>query len=117
PVPSGQHATCVETLAVAPGAPFGTTRHCHVDFLLNGISGGSAFGEDISITVPAHATTLTYTGDKTQDYHDQATLSAHLVDAVTGQPVAGKTVNLSMGSQSCSPAPTTDINGNASCSI
>jgi hypothetical protein len=114
---SGSDVPFNETIAVSPSSPFGTTLTCHIDFLLNGMNAGADFGEDITITVPAHGTTLTYTGDTTQDFDDQATLKAHLVDAVKGTPISGKIVSLSMGSQSCPPGTMTDGSGDASCVI
>jgi hypothetical protein len=60
------------------------------------------------------ATSLQYTGARTGDYGDSATLSAKLVDA-SGAPLAGKQVTLSMGSQTCSA--TTGAEGVATCAI
>ena len=54
-----------------------------------------------SIHLPA-PTTLTYTGDAAADYHDIAHLSALLSDAAHNQPISGKTIVFTLGSQSCS---------------
>jgi hypothetical protein len=66
-----------------------------------------------SIHLPA-PTTLTYTGDAAADYHDVAHLSALLSDAAHNQPIAGKTIVFTLGSQSCSGV--TDATG-ARCQI
>lgn len=50
-VTSGSDATFTETLTVAAANPGGVTLHCSVDFLLNGLSGGSAFHQAVAITV------------------------------------------------------------------
>jgi len=50
-VPSGNTVTFTETIAVASGAPQGTTLQCSVRFLLNGVPGGDAFIQSISIKV------------------------------------------------------------------
>jgi len=59
-------------------------------------------------------TTLAYAGSTTADYGDAATLSATLLDS-SSAPVAGATVSLTMGSQSCGA--TTGSTGVASCAI
>jgi hypothetical protein len=50
-VPSGNTVTFTETIAVASGAPQGSTLECSVRFLLNGVPGGDAFTQHISIKV------------------------------------------------------------------
>jgi uncharacterized repeat protein (TIGR01451 family) len=47
-------------------------------------------------------TSLAYTGDVTQDYHDVANVSAKLTDALSGSPLAGKTVSFTLGTQTTS---------------
>jgi hypothetical protein len=117
---SGEDVNFTETIAVASSAPFGTTLHCHVDFLLNGQLAGPEFGEDISITVPKHAATLTST-TRLQLFAQghSAALSAVLTDPDGGTPISGKPVVLTLGSgssaQSCTG--TTNATGTASCSI
>jgi hypothetical protein len=64
-----------------------------------------------TITEPTTLTVHAATGD----YADATAVSATLSDAVTNAPIAGETVQLNMGAESCS-APT-DANGVASCSI
>jgi uncharacterized protein DUF4114 len=66
------------------------------------------------IPAPPTATTLTYTGDTTADYHDTTTLSAVLQDT-HGNKLSGETISFTLGSQSC--AGTTDATGTASCTI
>ncbi|NES13689.1 MULTISPECIES: VWA domain-containing protein [Micromonospora] len=48
---SGTDVPFAETITVAADATQGATLHCTVDFLLNGLSGGPAFVERISVTV------------------------------------------------------------------
>jgi hypothetical protein len=66
-------------------------------------------------TVTPEEATLTYTGGTTADYHDPATLSAVLLEDGT-TPIAGRSVTLSLGSQSCAPV-LTDATGTATCTI
>ncbi|MEH0844629.1 VWA domain-containing protein [Micromonospora sp. CPCC 205711] len=48
---SGTDVPFAETITVAGDATQGATLHCTVDFLLNGLSGGPAFVEQIAVTV------------------------------------------------------------------
>jgi hypothetical protein len=66
-------------------------------------------------TVDKAATTLTYDGATTADYHDSATLSATLTRTDDGSAVPGKTVHFTMAAESCDA--TTDSSGRASCTI
>ena len=50
-VTSGADVVYTETITVDPGNPGGTTLHCTVDFLLNGLSGGPAFTQSITVGV------------------------------------------------------------------
>lgn len=65
--------------------------------------------------VPAPAT-LTYTGSTSADYHDDAAVSATLVDGQSGTPLAGRTVSFAVGASDTCTA-TTDAEGKASCTI
>lgn len=113
-VTSGQDAGFTETIGVAANAPFGTTLTCTVNFLLNGkLTAG--FSESITINVPKHDTKLVLGGATTSDYHDAATLSATLTDAVLGTPVGGAPLTLSIDGQNC--AATTLASGVGSCEI
>ncbi len=80
--------------------------------------GGSAYYQTAlaaaSATISA-ASALVYTGATTGDYNDPATLSATLTSALTGQPIAGASVALGLGAQSC--AAVTTATGAASCAI
>ena len=60
-------------------------------------------------------TTLSYDGTRSADFNDVAVLSARLTRTDNSSPVAGKTVTLTMGSESCVQA--TDANGEAACTI
>ena len=50
-VTSGADVVYTETITVDPGNPGGTTLHCTVDFKLNGLSGGPAFTQSITVGV------------------------------------------------------------------
>ena len=69
------------------------------------------------VRVVKRATTMQYTGATTGDYSDPATVSAVLTDTATGLPIAGKTVDLTIGTQSTDPDPGTDAAGTVSGSI
>ncbi|HET7505590.1 MAG TPA: Ig-like domain repeat protein, partial [Kofleriaceae bacterium] len=61
------------------------------------------------------ATTLTYDGQTSEDFHDAATLAATLVTTDNGTGVSGATIDFALGAQSCSAV--TDSSGHAACSI
>lgn len=78
----------------------------------------SSYGRGLwKLDMTQRAATIVYTGDTNADYHDSATLSAHLYDSVNGasSPIVGASVNLALGSQSCSGV--TDAGGRVSCVI
>ncbi|GAC1611755.1 MAG: hypothetical protein NVS3B26_27780 [Mycobacteriales bacterium] len=77
---------------------------------VNAISGGTA---RVTLGSAKINPTFTYTGDATGHYTDATTLAGDLT--VGGAPVPGKSVTLSLGSQSCDG--TTDPVGHVSCSI
>ena len=58
--------------------------------------------ETITVTVTKRPTTLVYGGDLSEQYSDQASLSATLTDTQTGLPIVGKTVGFVIGTQSTS---------------
>jgi hypothetical protein len=58
-------------------------------------------------------TTTTYTGDGSVQYSDAASLSGHLEEQGSGNPISGKTLDFSLGTQTASAGPT-DAGGNAS---
>ena len=60
------------------------------------------------------ATTTTYTGSTTADYHDPAVLSARLQD-LQGTPIPDMPLRFALGGQSC--AGTTNAGGVAACAI
>ncbi len=64
------------------------------------------------IAVP---TLLIYTGALAGEVNDPMTLSARLTEAVTGSPIAGRTLTFTFGAQILTA--TTDANGNASVSV
>lgn len=78
----------------------------------------SSYGRGLwKLDMTQRAATVVYTGDTSDNYHDSATLSAHLYDSANGtsSPIVGAKVNLALGSQSCSGF--TDSAGNISCVI
>ena len=70
-------------------------------------------GQVISVTVGKRATTLAYGGDSAEQYSDPATVAATLTDngggSLQGNPIGGKTITFTIGTQS-TPA-TTDGSG------
>ena len=66
-------------------------------------------------TIDRARTTLTYNGATTGDYHDPVSASATLTRIDDGTPVTGKTVTLTVGTQTCNT--TTDLAGFAQCTI
>jgi len=117
---SGADIPFTETIKVNPGSPFGTTLTCHVDFLLNGQNQGADFGEDITITVPAHKTTTKITNSALVGvFGGSATLSANLTDTnggTPGTPIAGRMLTLTLGSHTCTTG-ATNASGDASCMV
>jgi PKD repeat protein len=67
------------------------------------------------VTVKQRPTTLTYTGDGSEQYSDQQSLTAVLTDQLTGTVLSGKQINFSIGSQSASA--NTDNSGVASTNL
>jgi hypothetical protein len=59
--------------------------------------------------------TLTYNGDTSADYHDDAHFSATLTVTSSGAPIPGMTIHFTIGTQSCDPV--TNASGIASCTI
>ncbi len=78
---------------------------------------GGAQGFAAATVLVREPTVLTYSGVTSGDFNDSALISATLTSGLTGQPVAGAHVNLSIsgtgGQQGC--VATTDISGVASC--
>ncbi len=64
-----------------------------------------------------HATVITYTGDRSADFNDPATLSATLQDTSVSPaaPVSNEPVTMNLGAQSCTS--TTDATGVAACTV
>ncbi len=114
-VTSGDDATFQETVTVAAGAAPGTLLTCSVDFLVNGAH-QDGFVETITNAVPKHATALAV-ADASGDFHDAATVSATLTDAVSGSGVDGVTVSFSMGPAADGCSGTTSGGGHVSCDL
>jgi hypothetical protein len=68
-----------------------------------------------AVNVVRRPTSIVYTGALTADYHDLAQLTAVLTDTTSGQPLAARTVDFALGSQSATA--TTSATGAASASI
>ena len=68
-----------------------------------------------TVTVTGRATELTYTGDSEEQYSDQVSLGATLLDDLTGDPIQGRELLFTIGSQTATA--TTDANGQASTTI
>jgi hypothetical protein len=75
------------------------------------VTSSSAF----TVDVVRRPTTIVYTGDRTGDYHDPAKLTAILTDTLSGAPLAGKTVDFGLGTQTASHG--TDGSGVASTTL
>jgi hypothetical protein len=71
--------------------------------------------ETITVTVTKRPTTLVYGGDLSEQYSDQASLSATLTDSQTGLPIAGRTVGFVIGTQNTSGV--TNASGVATASL
>ena len=98
-------ATC--SVATPPGA----TATLTATFAGDTDYAGSGDTKPVVLLKP---TTVTYIGATTGDYHDSAMLSARVVDGF-GQYVVGKSVDFSLGGQTCSDS--TNSSGVASCTI
>lgn len=103
------HAACSFTIKQHPGS-YNVNLSFAGDAAYDGVSASAGF------TITQEESKVTYDGALTQDYHDQFTASAALVDPVDGAPIAGKTITFTLGvGDTCSA--TTDASGAASCSI
>ena len=60
-------------------------------------------------------TTATYTGPTSGEYHDPLTVSGTLFDTRRGTPIAGKTLTIGFGTESCTGV--TNAAGSASCTF
>jgi len=93
-VPPGNYDLTVSSPRVGKHAPASTT---------------------VPYTVERRPTVLEYGGDATADYSDPANVSATLTDALSGSPLAGKSIDFSIGTQSTSEP--TDSSGIAAGTI
>ena len=83
-------------------------------------NGGSNFDYMIDRVVETtgiciRPTTATYTGPTSGEYHDPLTVSGTLFDTRRGTPIAGKTLTIGFGSDTCTG--TTDTTGTATCTF
>ncbi len=100
-------ASCV----LAPGEPAGTYP---LTAAFAGSKGLLPSGAAVDFVVTKEETALAYTGDTTVANAEPARLAAKLTED-DGTPVAGRTVQLNLGTQSC--VDTTDAQGIAECTI
>ncbi|MBQ0895990.1 HYR domain-containing protein, partial [Micromonospora sp. U56] len=116
---SGTNVPFAETIAVAGDAPQGATLHCTVDFLLNGLSGGPAFVEQVSVTVNDVTAPVVVVDDRTVEATSPAgaviAYPASAIDNVDGSltptcvPPSGGTFPLGATTVTCTA---TDAAGN-----
>jgi PKD domain len=102
----------VATLAHAPQVPAGL-HSLSATVAQDGFYSGPVSGSG-DFNVVKKATSLTYTGALTGSPNKVITLSAALLDA-TGTPLAGRTINFTLGTQSASA--TTNANGVAATTL
>ncbi len=114
-IPSSGSASFTLVVKVVNTVPAGTTFTNTASVTsTSGDPNGSNDSASV-VTAMLRPTMLVYTGDTSQDYHDAATVSFVLEDALLGTPIAGKSVDLSLGTQTATV--TTDASGVASASI
>ena len=89
-VTSGDDVPFTETLTVDPSNPGGTTLHCSVDFLQNGLSVGPEFVQSVSITVNGADLAVVKTGPSLVTEGQQ--LTYHLVATNNGPAAATNVV-------------------------
>ena len=103
------HASCSLTIRTDPGAYT----------LSASFAGDTAYASataSVPFTIEKEESQVAYSGALTSDYHDEFTASASLFDPDGGEPIAGKTINFTLGvGDTCSA--TTDAFGTASCPI
>jgi hypothetical protein len=68
------------------------------------------------VSVTPNPTSTTYTGDASVQYSDPTTLSGQLQEQGSGNPIPGKTLDFTLGTQNASAGPT-DPSGKASTSL
>src|SRR5262249_42615505 len=86
---------------VGSGLPNAQVFQIELNTGLN-VIGAATHGRGAWEILTSVATTLTYTGDTTDDYHDPANLSAVLKVTSSGAAISGATVTFTLGTQGCS---------------
>ena len=106
---AGGGQTSVTTASLSVGSHLIAATYSSDSANFDGSSGS------LTQTVNKARTTVTYDGDTSADYHDPAAVSARLTRTDNSAPIAGKTLTLGMGAETCSQL--TDANGVAACTI
>jgi kumamolisin len=108
-VDSSGHASCSVTVNDDPG-------HYKAIAAYAGDAAYKGGSNTVDFTVLHIPTKITYNGATSGDYHDPATLSATLSEDISGgTAIAGRTLNFSLGAETCSGV--TNGIGFASCSV
>lgn len=107
---SGNASCSVTPLDNVSGSPYPITASFAGDATYTASSDSSQ-----SFTVNQEDTKLTYTGPSNADYNDPVTLAATLSDPNDNTGIAGKSVTLGFGAESCNG--TTNASGKASCTV
>ncbi|MCB9283440.1 MAG: HYR domain-containing protein [Lewinellaceae bacterium] len=115
-VDGGSSDNCdIQSMSVSPNSFDETNLGANtVTLTVTDIHGNSS-SCSTTVTVTGRATALSYTGATDEQYSDQASLSATLLDDLTGDPIQGRELLFTIGSQTASA--TTDANGLASATI
>ncbi len=77
---------------------FTASGNYNVELTVTDVNGNSSTC-NTTVTVNKRPVSLVYSGDVSEQYSDQATLSATLVDALTSTPLSGKTITFTIGTQ------------------
>jgi hypothetical protein len=107
---SSGNVSCILTLSQAP-----SSTSVKVSFA--GDTNYAPTGVSPAFTLAQDETKLTYTGATAGQYGQQVTLSATLTEGDGTTALSGKQLTFTLGTQSCTPASSTDSTGSASCAL
>ena len=100
-VDNGSNDACgIASLSVAPNSFDASNEGANAVTLTVTDVNGNVSTCGATVTVLRRPTTLTYTGDLDEQYSDYVDLSATLTDALSGNPIEGKTITFTIGSRS-----------------